>query len=94
MRWLARRKAEQNQAAVDPWTVVHFASGLAAGLVGMPLTRALGLAVAYEGVEQVLERSSAGQDLLETSGPESLPNLLVDLAVFAVGHQLGRRWNR
>ena len=31
MKFLAARKAEQNLAAVDPWTAVHVAAGLAAG---------------------------------------------------------------
>ena len=94
MRWLARAKPDQNRAAVDPWTVVHFAAGLAAGLVEMPYRWLLGLALAYEVVEQVAERSELGQRFFETSGPESLPNALVDLAAVTVGHRLGRRWNR
>jgi hypothetical protein len=36
MRIVATEKAHQNRAVVDPWTVVHFASGLALGLVNAP----------------------------------------------------------
>ncbi|HEX6202402.1 MAG TPA: hypothetical protein VF100_05305 [Thermoanaerobaculia bacterium] len=94
MRWIARSKRDQNQAAVDPWTVIHFASGLAAGLVEMPYRWLLAAALAYEAVEQVAERRDFGQRFFETSGPESLPNALVDLAAATLGHRLGRAWNR
>ena len=33
MNLVARRKSEQNKAVLDPWTVVHLAVGLAAGLM-------------------------------------------------------------
>jgi hypothetical protein len=94
MRWLARGKEDQNQAALDPWTVVHFAAGLAAGLVDMPYKWLLAAALAYEVVEQVAERQEIGQEIFESSGPESLPNAVVDLVAVTVGHQLGRAWNR
>ncbi len=94
MKLVATEKAEQNRAVVDPWTFVHFASGLALGLVNAPLRWWLPVAAAYEVLEQYLERSEVGQELLETSGPEKLPNAMVDVAVFVAGHQLGRLWNR
>lgn len=94
MKILALRKQEQNQAAIDPWTPVHMAAGLALGLMNAPLTWSVAAAAAYEFGEQFLERSDAGQDLFDVSGPETLPNVLVDLAVFAAGHYLGSRWNR
>lgn len=93
MKLLAHDKSEQNRAAVDPWTLVHFATGLASGLTGWPLRWSLLASVAYEGVEQLAERKRLGQRLFKTSRPESLPNVLVDVGVFAVGHALGRRWN-
>ena len=94
MKVLATRKEEQNSAAVDPWTLVHFSTGLALGLVETPLEGVLGAAVAYEIVEQFAERREWGQDFFETSGPENPANALVDLGVLALGHWLGRRWNR
>jgi hypothetical protein len=94
MKFLATRKAQQNRAAVDPWTAVHVAAGLAAGLKNIPLRWTLGVGVAYEVAEQVFERSPAGQELFETSGPERVPNALFDLAVLIVGHRLGQWWNR
>lgn len=93
MKLLATEKSEQNRAAVDPWTVVHFSTGLALGLMDVTLTKALGASLGYEVVEQYAERHRWGQDLFETSGPESLPNAAVDMAAFAAGHWLGGRWN-
>lgn len=94
MKPVATAKPDQNRAAVDPWTLVHFAAGLAAGLTEVPFSGAMGAAVAYEGLEQIFERTEPGQEFFETSGPEHPANAVVDLAVFAVGHWLGRRWNR
>lgn len=94
MKLLATRKRDQNRAAVDPWTVVHFSTGLALGLMDIPLRTSVAAAVAYEAVEQVLERRRVGQELFETSGPESVPNATVDVAIFVAGHLLGARWNR
>jgi hypothetical protein len=93
MKIIATRKSEQNDAAIDPWTVVHFGVGLAFGLWGMPFLWSMFAAGAYEIFEQALERSEVGQTIFTTSGPENIPNVIVDLGVFALGHQLGRAWN-
>lgn len=93
MKIIAREKSEQNQAAVDPWTAVHLAAGLAAGLMNVPLAGAMAASVAYEIAEQFFERQRWGQELFETSGPESPANAVVDTAVFFTGHVLGRLWN-
>lgn len=94
MKLVARHKEEQNEAAFDPWTVVHFAAGLALGLMDVPARSAMTAAVAYEMVEQIFERSEPGLRFFHTHGPERLPNALVDLGVFAAGHALGDAWNR
>lgn len=94
MKIVATKKAEQNRAVIDPWTLVHFASGLALGLVKAPLRLWLPLAAAYELAEHYFEQSDTGKEVFDTSGPEIVPNVIVDLAVFAAGHQLGRGWNR
>jgi hypothetical protein len=94
MKIVATRKSEQNQAILDPWTVVHFGAGLALGLVSMPKAPAIGMAVGYELVEQWAERRELGQEFFDVSGPESLPNASVDVAVFAMGFYLGKLWNR
>ena len=93
MRLLAIRKSEQNHAGVDPWTAVHVSAGLAFGLMNVPLRWALAAAVAYELVEHVAESRQWGQRLFVTSGPEVVLNYVLDTVVFAVGHELGRRWN-
>lgn len=94
MNLVAERKPEQNRAAIDPWTVVHFAAGLAFGLMDVRLRSAVAAAVAYEVSEQVFERQEWGKELFKTSGPEILPNALVDVAVRVLGHRLGALWNR
>lgn len=93
MKITATRKSEQNRTSIDPWTVVHFSTGLALGLMNVPLRRALVGAVAYELAEQVFERFAWGQRFFATSGPEVATNAVVDAVVFAVGHRLGRKWN-
>ena len=93
MKLIATKKSEQNRAALDPWTAVHLAAGLALGLMSVPLRHALGASVAYEVAEQVFERHDSGQSFFKTSGPEGLFNAAVDVAVFALGHRLGRMWN-
>lgn len=93
MKIIAREKSEQNRAAVDPWTAVHLAAGLAAGLMNVPLAAAVAASLAYEIAEQFFERQRWGQELFETSGPESPANAVVDTAVFFAGHVLGRLWN-
>lgn len=94
MKILARKKSDQNKAAVDPWTLVHFAVGLAAGLVEMPIIPALALAAAYEVFEHMAESSEAGADFFNTSGAERIPNVAVDLGIFVAGHAAGKAWNK
>ena len=91
---VATRKREQNKAVVDPWTVVHFAAGLASGLVSIPPEVALGAAVGYEVVEQWFERQESGKELFDVSGPETISNAAVDVGVFALGYAWGALWNR
>jgi hypothetical protein len=94
MRLIATRKHHQNRAAIDPWTLVHFSTGLALGLMAVSRRSSVGAAVAYELIEQVFERQEVGQRFFETSGPEEVMNAVVDVVVFAAGHALGERWNR
>ncbi len=94
MKVIATRKSEQNNAAIDPWTVVHFGIGLGAGLMDFGFWKMMAVGAAYEIFEQALERSDFGKDLFKTSGPENIPNVAVDLSVYALGIWLGHRWNR
>lgn len=93
MKLVATRKAEQNEAAIDPWTAVHFSSGLATGLMGVGFWPTLLGALAYDGLEQLAERHPMGQRLFRTSKPESAANVVVDTLVFLGGWYLGRRYN-
>ena len=94
MKIVATSKPEQNRTVADPWTAVHFGAGLALGLVNMPMRWSIAAAVAYELVEQYVERSEEGKEFFDTTGAEVIPNAIFDLAVFAAGHQLGQMWNR
>ncbi len=89
----AIRKEHQNEALFDPWSVVHFAFGLAFGLVGFPFLGAVGIAVAYDVLEHAFEDSEFGQRFFNTSGPESGWNIGGDLMLFAGGWFLGDRYN-
>jgi hypothetical protein len=91
---LATRKSQQNHAVADPWTVVHFSAGLALGLMDFRFGHSMVAATAYEVVEQFVERQDWGQQLFKTPVPESPLNAILDLAVFAGGHWVGKRWNR
>jgi hypothetical protein len=90
---VARNKREQNQAVLDPWTVIHFASGMAASLVNIAPRWAFVAAVGYEVLEQFIERTIPGQTFFRTSGPETVANSVADLVAFALGQWAGRRWN-
>lgn len=94
MRLVARSKSDQNEAAIDPWTVVHLAAGLAAGLVGISFTKSMIAAAAYEFFEHGAEKTEWGQKLFKTEGPENIPNMIADLVVFGIGQQLGEYWNK
>ena len=93
VRVLALKKSQQNEAAIDPWTAVHAAAGLAFGLMGTDFKRSMALAVGYEVLEQVYVRVEEGRSPFEISGPETIPNAVVDLVAFGLGHWLGKRWN-
>ena len=91
---IATRKNEQNEALLDPWSIVHFAVGLAVGLMGFGTGAALTGAVAYELLEAPLERAEFGKNLFNISKPETRANQLMDVGIFALGHAAGVAWNR
>ena len=93
MKLVAINKRDQNEAWVDPWSVVHGATGLAFGLTGINFWWTLGAAVAWDILEQMLERSEAGQKFFRTSGPESWGNVATDTALFLGGWWLGQKYN-
>lgn len=93
IKFIAFEKQDQNDAWVDPWSVVHFATGLAFGLVGVSGWNTLGAGVAWDIVEHFAERAKFGQKFFNTSGPESMGNVLADLALFMGGWKLGQLYN-
>lgn len=93
MKLVAINKKDQNEAWVDPWSAVHGATGLAFGLTGINFWTTVVAAVAWDVLEQMLERSAAGQRFFRTSGPESWGNVIVDLGLFLGGWYLGQRYN-
>jgi hypothetical protein len=95
VKLIASSKSEQNEAILDPWSVVHLGAGLASGLMGAPLLASILVAVVYELVERRAETESpAVRALFKTSGPEVAANAIADVVIFALGAELGRRWNR
>ena len=94
MKVIATKKPEQNRVAVDPWTAVHLSAGLVLGLMEVPRRWAFAASLTYELAEQVFERREWGKEFFKTSGPETLPNAVMDTTALLVGHWLGRRWNR
>lgn len=92
MKLIATRKSEQNEAAIDPWTVVHIGAGLALGLLGAKGAPTLLVGLAYEVGEQAFERSSSGSKFFETSGPETPANAVVDMVVYMGAWWLGKKW--
>jgi ABC-type lipoprotein release transport system permease subunit len=91
---IATSKGTESLALLDPWTLVHFSIGLAAGLVGLSAGVAVGAAVAYELAERPFEHTKLGQNAFNVSQPESTANQVVDVFAFAAGHAAGAAWNR
>jgi len=75
-----------NQEPFDSWTLTHAAWGSAAALAGMPVGPMVAVAVGYEAFEQVMERTPLGHRLFKTRTPESVQNVLTDLAVMVAAY--------
>lgn len=76
---------------VDRWSLVHFATGAAAAILGVPIKPAILAAVVYEITEQPILSSAAGQGFFGASGPEVLPNQILDVAFFYLGFKMFAR---
>ena len=92
MQLVARDKSEQNRAVIDPWTVVHFGFGLAAGLMRLPEVPVVAAAVAYEVFERHVETKVSDQNFFKTSGPEIPANAVFDVVVYWMAYRLGKKW--
>lgn len=86
---IAHDRQGVHKAAIDPFTVTHFAAGLTLGMwrVGLPV--ALAGALAWELLERGFARTEAGLRFFP-AGPETAPNVAVDVATMAIGWALGR----
>ena len=73
---------------VDWWTFVHFSSGFVASSYGVKEPVAVAAAVLYELVEQPFLRSQAGKNFFGASGPEVIPNQVIDVLVFWAGYRI------
>lgn len=94
MKFFATTVADQNLALFDPWTVIHTAAGLFAGLVGIPFVPSIAAAIGYEVFEQMAESRPWGQKIFRTSGAETKINLVSDVIVFGLGWWWGDYYHR
>lgn len=85
-------KYRKGEDAFDGWTWVHFASGLALGLIGVKWRWALALLIGFEALEALLRRvkKQGGQGLFEY---ESWKNIGLDVAAGLIGYGMGRKPN-
>jgi hypothetical protein len=89
MRLFAKHRGDQ--AAIDPWSAIHFSSGLATGLGDVSLGKAVAIAVASDLLMAYFTSQKTG--ILRTFADEPPINKVIDVALFAFGNHLGRRWN-
>jgi len=85
MQVLARASKDNGVATIDPWTVVHFGSGLAIGLSGLSIPQTLA-AITLSGIAKRL----VSEDL--NIQEESAANKIVDIFAIAAGFYVGRSW--
>ena len=77
-------------SAVDKYTAAHGLAGYGAGWLGLDWRAALGLAIAYEAIEDGLIKKFG---IFPRSRPESKHNALTDLAAFLAGYVVAyNRW--
>lgn len=79
------------QGLTDPWSAVHFSAGLTTGLADVPMMQAVVFAVLTDAAIGWVTQSRSG--LLKRLDDEPAANKVIDILLFAVGNQLGRRWN-
>ena len=94
MDLIAWKKSQQNSSLLDPWSLVHFSTGLAVGLMGIGMGPAITGAVLYELAERPFEKADFGKNFFNVSKPESPANSVVDVLVYSIGVLAGHRFNR
>lgn len=88
MKIVALHKEDQDRAIFDPWTVVHFATGLGLGLLDINFYLTMGASVLHELLELRPETMKFWK-----SKPESIGNVTIDLVTVALGWYLGQAYN-
>lgn len=74
-----------DRSPLDLWTVVHFAGGVFAGYLKIPLYIAVLLAVLWE----VIENRNYPERTIPGFSPESPVNAFVDVVAFVLGYGVG-----
>jgi len=82
---------ETNASPFDAWTLVHIASGVVLGAVGLPLPQTVAALVAYEVLEWSIEHPS-GSAIFGSKRPESQVNVAADIGVALLGYALAREY--
>ena len=90
MNIIAKHKGDL--AVLDPWSAIHFSSGLATGLGDVSLGKAIAIAVASDLLMAYIFTSQK-TGLLRSFADEPPLNKVADVALFALGNHLGRKWN-
>jgi len=78
-----------NTTPFDAWSLVHLATGIVLGAVGLPLPQTIAGLAAFEVLEWTLEHPS-GSPIFGTKRPESEVNVAADIGVALLGYALTR----
>ena len=78
-----------NVTPFDSWSLVHIASGIVLGAVGVPLTQTMTTLIGFEVMEWTLEHPS-GSRLFGTKRHESQVNVAADIGVALLAYALTR----
>lgn len=80
-----------NKYILDRWSVVHLVSGWAMGLLGIKGPLAWSLVIAYDAIEQAIER---GPNPFGSGQPETFDNILGDTILWAAGYYSARAFTK
>jgi hypothetical protein len=76
---------------LDPYSLLHYSAGLATGLGGVaPIKAIVGAALADLAFSYLYQRPTG---LFRKTEVEPPINKVADIALFALGNYMGRRWS-
>lgn len=85
-------KHKYDSALTDPYSLLHYSAGLATGLGGVaPFKAIVGAAVVDLAFSYLYQRPTG---LFRKTGHEPPLNKVADIALFALGNYMGRRWSQ